>query len=152
MLISQYLFSQHLLTPKQIDRLADAEKIYGYIKYYHPTLQYKDHNLDSAFVVNVEGIINARSRREYASALQRILSVMNDGLTRVANVKEGDPNYEPLPAEYYVKDSILYVHMNDAPFMSTNGRLREAIGKLNAARGAIVDTRKPRYCLPSLIH
>lgn len=144
-LIGEFSFSQPLLTAKQIDRLADAGKIYGYLKYFHPTLQYKDHNLDSAFVVNVEGIINAKSRGEYASAIQRILSVMNDGLTGVANVKEEDPNYEPLPTEYYVKDSILYIYMNDAPFMSTNGRLAEALGKMEAAMGVIIDMRKPAY-------
>src|SRR6478672_10847522 len=62
-------FAQSSLTATQINRLADAGKVYGYIKYFHPFLQYKDINWDSAFAVNVQGIIDAKTKQEYAAIL-----------------------------------------------------------------------------------
>ena len=69
-------FAQRSLTKEQINRLADAGKVYGYIKYFHPFLQYKDINWDSAFVANIEEIINAKNKEEYASVMQRMLSAL----------------------------------------------------------------------------
>ncbi len=65
----------------QINRLTDAGKVYGYIKFFHPWLQYKNINWDSAFAVNIDEIINAGSRSEYAAVLQKMFSSLNDGLT-----------------------------------------------------------------------
>ena len=47
-LVSEFTFAQQSLTYEQINQLADAGKIYGYVKYFHPFLQYKEINWDSA--------------------------------------------------------------------------------------------------------
>jgi len=46
--------------------LADAGKSYSYVKYFHPFVQYKSINWDSAFAADVEGIINSKDKDEYA--------------------------------------------------------------------------------------
>ncbi len=140
---SNFSFAQQSLNTEQINRLADAGKVYGYIKYFHPWLQYKDINWDSAFAANVEGIINAKNKREYAAAIQKIFSSLNDGLTTVANINGDGNNYQEQSLTYNVIDNILYIQMNDAPFMTTDEKLSEALQNLNNVKGAIIDMRRP---------
>jgi hypothetical protein len=145
-MLSSCCTAQQSLTAEQINRLSDAGKLYGYVKYFHPFLQYKNINWDSAFAANVEGIINSTNANEYANALQKILSVLDDGTTRIARIPGTDDNYTAKELSYQVKDSILYVQMNDAPIPSTayNGKFNEIISKLDKAKGAVFDLRQPR--------
>ena len=64
-LLTQFSFSQSTLTKEQINRLADAGKVWGYIKYYHPYLQYKDISWDSVFAATVPDILAAKSKADY---------------------------------------------------------------------------------------
>ncbi len=139
---SIFSFAQQSLTTEQINRLADAGKVYGYIKYFHPWLQYKDVNWDSAFAANVEGIINAKNKEEYAAVMQRLLSSLADELTTVVNGTEKDSAYQVQPLAYTIKDSILYVIMNDAQDGSY-GKMREALQNISKVKGVIFDMRRP---------
>ncbi len=141
--ICSYSFAQQPLTAEQINRLADAGKVYGYIKYFHPWLQYKDINWDSTFAANVGGIINAKDKNEYADVMQKLLSTLNDGLTIVVNGADEKSTYKIQPLAYFIKDSILYVNINDAPDDSTYDKLQEALRTLQRAKGVIFDMRKP---------
>ncbi len=111
-ILSSFSFAQQPLTSIQINRLADAGKVSGYIKYFHPFLQYKNINWDSAFAANVEGIINSKTKEEYAAVMRNMFLVLNDGLTTVAKVPGEDSNYKVQPLNYFVKDSIL-VYANE---------------------------------------
>ena len=73
--VSKFSFAQHILKTDQVGRLADAGKVYGYIKYFHPFLQYKDIDWDSTFAANVETIIKAGNKFEYAAVLEKMFSV-----------------------------------------------------------------------------
>jgi len=81
LIASSFSFAQQSLTKEQINRLADAGKVYGYVKYFHPFLQYKDIKWDSAFAANVQGIIDAKNKEKYANVMQQMLSSLNDNLT-----------------------------------------------------------------------
>jgi hypothetical protein len=140
--ISVNCFYQTNLTKEQINRLADAGKIYGYVKYFHPWLQYKNINWDSAFAANVEGIIKAENKYKYATVLQSLFSVLNDGLTHVVYTTDKGINYEAKELSYQVKDSILYIQMNDAP-NNTFDKLQRALVNLNKVKAAIFDMRRP---------
>ncbi len=140
---SNFSFAQQSLNTEQMARLADVGKVYGYIKYFHPWLQYKDINWDSAFAANVEGIINAKNKQEYAAVIQKIFSSLNDGLTTVANINSDGNNYHEQSLTYNVKDNILHIQMNDEPFMTTDEKLSEALQNLNNVKGAIIDMRRP---------
>src|ERR1043165_7417986 len=112
--VTSFSFAQQSLTTQQINRLADAGKIYGYVKYFHPFLQYKDINWDSAFAANVEGIIDAKNKEEYAAAIQRMFSSLDDKLTTAIVIPKSDTAYKIQLTTYSIKDSILYIKMNDA--------------------------------------
>jgi C-terminal processing protease CtpA/Prc len=143
--VCSFSFGQRSLTTEQINRLADAGKLYGYVKYFHPFLQYKDINWDSSFAASVEGIIKANNKEEYGTVVQRLLSSLDDGLTTVINRFENDPTYRVQPLTYTIKDTLLYLDMNDAPDNDeTNNKLQEAVKKFENVKGAIIDLRKPK--------
>ena len=129
LLVCKFSFAQQSLTSEQINRFADAGKVYGYIKYFHPSLRYKEINWDSAFAENTERIIKAGNSYEYAAVMQEMFSVLKDGLTTVANIPDKNINYQVKPLSYHVKDSLLYIQMNDAPFMTTDDTLWKALQK-----------------------
>jgi C-terminal processing protease CtpA/Prc len=139
---SSFSFAQQPLTAQQINRLADAGKVYGYIKYFHPWLQYKTFNWDSAFAANVEGIIKAKNGADYKLIMQKLLSPLNDGLTTVANFNGSSKDYNAQQLIHYLKDSILYIQMNDFTSKSEE-ELGKALQELKNAKGAIIDLRSP---------
>jgi Peptidase family S41 len=141
LLTCNFCYSQRTLTTEQINRLADAGKVYGYIKYFHPYLQYKSLNWDSLFASNVEGIIEAKSKDEYAEAMQRMLAPLNDDMTCVSNIS-ADKNYRFKPTQYNITDSVLYIIINDITD-DTYNVIHEAIGKISQVKGVVVDMRRP---------
>ena len=136
-----FSFAQQSLTTEQINRLADAGKIYGYVKYFHPFLQYKDLNWDSAFAANVEYIIKAKNKDEYATVLKKLFSCLDDGITTIWNVNTKNPEYKGQDLTFQIKDSILYIQMNDAPFMTTDAKFYDALQNLAKVKGAVIDMR-----------
>lgn len=136
-----FCFSQTQYSKEQFDRLADAGKVYGYIKYFHPGLQYSKLNWDSTFAANVEPILNARNKEEYAAAMQHLLDPLNDDLTTVANA-HADKNYQLKPTSFEVKDSILYFTLND---MSNDwyGKVQSVLKRMGEAKGLVFDLRRP---------
>jgi len=145
----KFSFAQQVLTTEQVNRLADAGKVYGYIKYFHPFLQYNDIKWDSAFVVNVQGISDAKSKEEYAAVMQRLFSSLDDNLTSVTSISPKDTLYKPQFTSYNIKDSILYINMNDlAPLVYGNpdnpfDKVGEALQNIEKTRGIIFDMRSP---------
>lgn len=99
------------LTSQQTRRLADAGKLWGYIKYFHPYLQYKSINWDSAFAAAVPSIIEATDKASYAKALQPWLDILHDPITTVIPGMATGVQYSkenPSPT-LVTKDSILFV-------------------------------------------
>ena len=139
---SSLLFAQQTLTPEQISRLADAGKVYGYVKYFHPSLQYNQVNWDSAFAASVGEILKTNTKKEYASVMQKLLASLNDGLTKIVNETENDGTHSVQQLSYVIKDSILYVTTNDLPDGSYD-ELGKALLNLDRVKGVIFDMRKP---------
>jgi len=139
--VTSFSFAQQSLTTKQINRLADAGKVYGYVKFFHPFLQYKDINWDSAFAANVESILDAKNKNEYAQAMQQLLIPLDDDLTMV-DITFIDNNYRIIPTGYRIEDSILYISMNDVTNDSYE-KVQAAFNKINQVRGVIFDMRIP---------
>ena len=133
-------FAKQPLTPEQINRLADAGKVYGYIKYFHPYLQYGNKDWDSIFAANAEGILNALNKDEYATAMQRLLNAIDDDLTTVVNHTK--TNYRLQSTAFSIKDSILYISLNDITDESYN-IVQEAFRKISAVKGVVFDMRRP---------
>jgi hypothetical protein len=140
LIVSSFSFAQQSLTKEQINRLADAGKVYGYVKYFNPYLQYKTLNWDSVFAANVEGIIQAKNKEEYTNVMQRILAPLNDNLTCVVFTPHPNNNDSVQTTSYRIKDSLLYISMNDITGDSYE-KVGEACQNSDKVKGVIFDMR-----------
>ncbi|MGZ8536358.1 MAG: hypothetical protein ACXWV4_12555, partial [Flavitalea sp.] len=140
---SSCCFTQQSLTTIEITRLSDAGKIYGYVKYFHPFVQYKNINWDSAFAASVENIIRAKNKDEYALILEKLFSCLEDGITKISNAHTPTSDYKVQELNFQIIDSVLHIQMNDAPFMTTDAKFYDALQNLNKVKGAIIDMRRP---------
>src|SRR5690348_10364722 len=68
----------------EINRLVGLCKLWGYVKYFHPSLAYRsDIDWDAALVATIPQVRKAHTPAEYAAALQGLLSILDDSLTQV---------------------------------------------------------------------
>ncbi|WP_315817225.1 hypothetical protein [Paraflavitalea speifideaquila] len=123
------------LNTQQTKRLADAGKLWGHIKYFHPYLQYKNIPWDSAFAAAVPDIINATDKTSYAAALQQCLNVLQDPLTRIQPTTTGGISFskENSSPTLAVKDSILYVTIRNLKDLDNWQQALATLQKLRAS-------------------
>jgi len=76
---------------RRIERLADLGRLWGFVKFAHPALAYRDIDWDQALVRALPAIRAARSTEDYAAAVNSMLSALNDPLTRAAVAPSPDP-------------------------------------------------------------
>ncbi len=83
--IAQYALAapNDTLNKDQADRLMAFGKLWGFIKYSHPSLAYREGEWDRAFVDSVPAVLSARSADEYRTAVAALLRGLNDPVTRV---------------------------------------------------------------------
>src|SRR5215475_8598399 len=87
--------SANPITDRQrIERLADLGRLWGFVKFAHPALAYRDIDWDQALVQALPAARAARSAEDYAAAINGMLSALNDPLTR-ASVASPDPSSRP---------------------------------------------------------
>jgi C-terminal processing protease CtpA/Prc len=79
---------------QRIEHLADLGRLWGFIKFAHPALAYRDIDWDQALVQALPAARAARSAEDYAAAINGMLSALNDPLTR-ASVASPDPSSRP---------------------------------------------------------
>jgi C-terminal processing protease CtpA/Prc len=77
---------------RRIERLADVGRLWGFVKFAHPALAYRDIDWDQALVRALPAIRAARSAEDYAAAINSMLAALNDPLTRAAVVPSPDPS------------------------------------------------------------
>ncbi len=65
------------------ERVAQTGRLWGYVRYLHPYLAYRDIDWDKALVTALPQIRDAKTSEEYAAAVQTMLDVLGDPLTRV---------------------------------------------------------------------
>jgi hypothetical protein len=76
---------------RRFERLADLGRLWGFVKFAHPALAYRDIDWDQALVRALPAVRAARSAEDYAAAVNSMLSALNDPLTRAAVVLSPDP-------------------------------------------------------------
>jgi C-terminal processing protease CtpA/Prc len=70
----------------RIDRLAALCRLWGYIKYFHPSLAYRSEiDWDAALIATIPKVHSAKTPGEYAAAMQGMLTVLGDPLTRITD-------------------------------------------------------------------
>ncbi len=80
--------------PAEIDRLIAVAKVWATVKYFHPYLADRPIDWDKALLDALPRIRSARDAAEYKTAMDAMLSVLGDPLTRVlsADEKLNDPS------------------------------------------------------------
>jgi C-terminal processing protease CtpA/Prc len=75
----------------RIERLVDVGRLWGFVKFAHPALAYREIDWDQALVRALPAIRAARSTEDFAAAVNSMLSALNDPLTRAAVAPSPDP-------------------------------------------------------------
>ncbi len=130
-------------------RLTDLAKLWGRIKYFHPSLGYQtDLDWDAALVTTIPKVRSARTRGEYQAALQAMLDMIGDPLTRILSV--GNPGEarnvgDEKKLSYFVSEgSVLVITVGDY-YSLTNAdsqrTLTEIVAAVAKARAVIFDLR-----------
>ena len=142
-LLAQFSFSQSSLNKDQINRLADAGKVWGYIKYYHPYLQYKNISWDSAFAASVPDILGAKNKEDYEKCFVNLFAVLNDPVTAV--IHRIPLTTEIKYSDLVITDSVIVIRLEDYRAIINSDTLdkifAKAISQLGKAKAVIFDLR-----------
>ena len=109
---TQLSFSQQTISQKQKQRLFEASKLWGNIKYLHPWLQYKSIPWDSAFAAISPAILSTQTTGQYFEQLQKLVSVLGDGATTVSMNKSKFNYINTQQGDFTIKDSVCTVRIN----------------------------------------
>lgn len=130
-------------------RLTALAELWGYVKYHHPEFADRpDIDWDTALVVAIPRVREARSRGEFRSALNGMLAMLHDPLTRV--VPDSEPAAErgtqaPTKLAFqFTADSILVVTIGDyyaLPEAESQAKLRQIVAASAKARAIVLDVR-----------
>lgn len=71
-----------------IERIVRTARLWGFVRYLHPYLAYRDIDWDKALVDALPRIRDAKTSEEYAAAVQSMLGVLGDPATRVLPQKK----------------------------------------------------------------
>ena len=99
------------------ERLAALGRVWGHAKYLHPALGYRpDIDWDSALVAAIPRVRAAGTGEDYAAAVQSMLAVLEDPLTRVVEATAATGSGAGLRRESgytLTRDSVLIVTAGD---------------------------------------
>jgi len=91
-ILSLPAFAAEIASPG-LDRLGQAGRLWGTVRYLHPYLLDRDIDWDAALVAALPRIEGAKDQQEYAAAVQGMLDALGDPVTRVL-----PPDSKPRPA------------------------------------------------------
>jgi C-terminal processing protease CtpA/Prc len=136
----------------RVERLVDLCKLWGAIKFFHPYLAYRDIDWDAALIKTLPKVSAAASSTEFKSAIDYLLSFLDDPATHTRNDPAGASKATPesagLPQPYvrWVEDNIAVLVASDYGQFSGSaekaGAFRKAFGEASRARIIIFDIRK----------
>jgi C-terminal processing protease CtpA/Prc len=142
--LSQLASAQQSPASLRVERLAELGKLWVNIRYFHPYLAYRDIDWDAAFANAVPKVDAAASPDRYAAAVQEMLDVLGDPLTRVATAQASARG----PGAFHAAltdDGILLITVAGADYRASTQALRQAAAQIPKARGIVFDLRAPIY-------
>jgi hypothetical protein len=142
--LSQLASAQQLPPNVRVERLVELGKLWVNIRYFHPYLAYRDINWDAAFANAVPKVDAAASSNQYAAAVQEMLDVLGDPLTRVSKDSKSVAKSGAFHTELN-EDGILLITMAGPDYRISIQALRQATAQIPKARGIVFDLRAPIY-------
>jgi len=128
----------------RVDRLAELGKLWVNIRFFHPYLAYRDINWDDAFAKAVPKVNAAASPDQYAAAVQEMLDVLGDPLTRATTAQASARGPGTFDTELN-QDGILLITLAGSDYRNAIQALRQAAAQIPKARGIVFDLRAPIY-------
>jgi len=157
---------------QMIERLVAMGELWGAINYFHPYLSYKDIDWDKALVNALPGAMNASDTSEYAAAVEKMLAVLNDPVTRIVNdnkeavrdsgiqkIKEAftifpQPEGESHPMQRMIDKDILVITITRyedlTDYAPARKKMVKIINMIPKANGLIFDIRASEELSPEL--
>ncbi len=132
---------------KRIARLAGLCRVWGNAKYFHPALADRpDIDWDAALVAAIPRVRDARNAAEYAAAVQTMLDVLEDPVTRVVPPAAAEPAHTADRAfgVRWADDNVLVVTAGNYYELSTpevQQKLTETPAMMATARAVVFDLR-----------
>lgn len=132
----------------KINRLIGLCTLWGHVKYFHPSLAYRaDIDWDAALVETIPKVRNAKSRIDYAAALQGLLDNLGDPVTRVVDASASPETKVPnanQKLDYKMTSDVLLITVGDYFGLwnsESQQKLRAIIAELPKAKAVVFDLR-----------
>jgi C-terminal processing protease CtpA/Prc len=109
----------------RVARLAGLAKVWGAVKFFHPYLAYRDIDWDKALTETLPKVNAAKTPKEYETAVNQMLAVLNDKTTRAAIEAETKPETPNHPAAPGVK----HVHTENGVVVIDATQIAIAVAK-----------------------
>src|SRR5262249_39847044 len=90
--------------PDATERVIALARVWAQAKFFHPYLAYKDIDWDAALVAAIPKAEAATTPAEYRAAVQGMLAILRDPVTRVVDAPTGNVT-NPAPAEWLTTPS-----------------------------------------------
>lgn len=133
----------------KIERLVGLCKLWGQVEYFHPSLVYRgDIDWDAALISTIPKVRNAETDEQYASALQSLLDVLGDPLTRVvASLSSAttQPNSDARQFSYQLtEDGVLVITVGNYLELwnqANQEKLKAVVAQVRKAKAMVFDLR-----------
>lgn len=136
----------------RINRLAGLCKLWGAVKFFHPSLAYKDIDWDTPLVEAIPKVSAATSKEEYKSAIDAMLSTLNDPATRIVSGNampaqgSGKPSATAQPYIKWIDDQTAVIVATDyVQFIGAQDKaelFRKVFTEAQKAKAIVLDVRR----------
>ena len=110
----------------RVARLAGLAKVWGAVKFFHPYLAYRDIDWDKALIETLPKVNAAKTPKEYETAVNQMLAVLNDKSTRATIEAETNPE---TPATQPAAPDAKLVHTENGVVVIDAAQIASAIVK-----------------------
>ncbi len=134
---------------QRLQRLRGLAELWGEVRYRHPKLASSDFDWDAPLLVALPQVEAARSRDDYARALQQMLDTLGDPATYVEPWDSKEPPARPAPSprplHAWEKGEVLAINLGVVSMPGGLGifdsRYAPLVENLKKARAIVVDLR-----------
>jgi C-terminal processing protease CtpA/Prc len=137
---------------KQVERLVGLCKVWGLVKFTHPYLAYRNIDWDGALAQTIPKVESARSSEEYRQAIEMLLSMVKDPVTRVVagsgqkdELPQSAMESRPQPYVEQMKDGLAVIVANDYKSMDNHAAIleefRATFKEAAKSKGVVIDLR-----------
>ncbi len=137
----------------RVERLAGLAKVWGAVKYFHPSLAYREIDWDKALVETIPKVQAAKTSQDYQAALNQMLAALGDPSTRAEidiEVKAAPTVEAPASAKEPVRteEGVLFIDATRLAEVGARDQMafRVLLGKVGeaaaSAKAVVIDARR----------